>query len=434
MKRNRNWISVVFLCVLAAVIAVDAWANAQDYPKPVGYVNDFANLLSQEEGRKLNAELAAYDSATTIEITVVTVQSLSGMSAEYYSLGLANAWGVGKKEKNNGVVILIAPNDRDGWIQIGRGLERTLSERSVQGIYDREMTPRFKAGKMSEGILAGTHSLMEKLASTSAQTEKTGPESEGISGKYLLFVLSVIVGLIGVIIFFSWLFGRIGTRKENVSRLDACKKKLRQLKDGYSLAKSRLDALKSENPEPVWADLEKKFLALTLWDLEAALRQAQIDCEAGWKMINSASDSLLELQRRLDGYLWLYQRIEAKVAEVEKAKEKAPALLEKMPGMIEAAEKKLGSSASESARARLTEARTKYAQAQAQAKGGTVDWLTVLLLLNAVHSLCEPRSNQSGYSGDHSPSRHHDDATGGGGNYGSFGGGSFGGHGAGGKW
>lgn len=429
MKRNRKWVSIVFLCVLIAVIAVDVWANAQNYPQPVGYVNDFANLLSQEEGRKLNAELAAYDSTTTIEIAVVTVRSLSGMSAEDYSLGLANAWGVGKKEKNNGVVILIAPNERDGFIQIGRGLERTLREWEVQRIYDREMTPRFKAGKMSEGIIAGARSLMEKLTPQPVQAEKATAGSGRAFGKTDFLILVIIVGVIGALIFLGVLCSKVNQKKDNLSGIKECEKRLSALKDGYSSARGQLDALKAENPEAVWGDLDKKFLAISFRKLEVDLRQTRVDAQAGWKMTGPTAQSLWDLQWRLDNHLYLYRTIKDKVAEVEKAKKEAAALLEKLPGLIDEAE---GKFTDPDMKTRLTQARSEYARARTQADGGGVDWLTLLVVLYAVHSLCEPES-VAGRSDDRSAWHSHHDYSGGS-DFGGFGGGSFGGAGGGGKW
>jgi uncharacterized protein len=84
----------------------------QQYPKPSGYVNDFAGLLSHDQGAALNSELAAFEKRTTVEIAVVTVPSLKGHNVEDYTRGLAKEWGVGKAGRNNGVVFLIAPNER----------------------------------------------------------------------------------------------------------------------------------------------------------------------------------------------------------------------------------------------------------------------------------------------------------------------------------
>jgi uncharacterized protein len=97
-------------------------------PEPQGYVNDFANLLSAGVEESLEATLAQYEAETTNELAVVTIKTLGGKSIEEYSISLAEKWGVGQKDKDNGAVILVAETEREIRIEVGYGLEPVLTD------------------------------------------------------------------------------------------------------------------------------------------------------------------------------------------------------------------------------------------------------------------------------------------------------------------
>jgi len=84
-----------------------------EYPSPTGYVNDFAHMLSPGDIARLNSEITAIDKATTVEIAIVTVDSLQGVSVEEYAVKLFEKWGIGKKGTDNGLLILVSKNDRE---------------------------------------------------------------------------------------------------------------------------------------------------------------------------------------------------------------------------------------------------------------------------------------------------------------------------------
>src|SRR5690242_4721647 len=108
--------------------------------KPQGYVNDFAGVLSAQAKEKLTALCAEVDQKATAQIVVVTVSSLEGMPAEQFTHDLFTAWGVGPKQKDRGVMILVAPNDRKYWTEVGYGLEPILPDGKVGG-FGREAVP-----------------------------------------------------------------------------------------------------------------------------------------------------------------------------------------------------------------------------------------------------------------------------------------------------
>ena len=96
---------------------------AQTLPKPTGRVNDFANIISPDVESELDAQLATLENTTSHEVAVVTVESLQGTTVEDYANRLFKEWGIGQAQKDNGVLILVAPNERDVRIEVGYGLE-----------------------------------------------------------------------------------------------------------------------------------------------------------------------------------------------------------------------------------------------------------------------------------------------------------------------
>src|SRR5215469_13168908 len=100
---------------------------AQDYPKPNGFVNDFANQLPLEAVQSLEKKVRDYQRATGNEVGVAIVRSLNGQSIDEYSQGLFRAWGVGRYGENNGVLFVWAPKERQIRIHVGRGLEAVLT-------------------------------------------------------------------------------------------------------------------------------------------------------------------------------------------------------------------------------------------------------------------------------------------------------------------
>ena len=134
------------------------------FPEPVGYVNDFENILTQEEEIELTRIIKEHEAKTTDQISVVTLKSIEPYkNIDDYSLYLANYWGVGQKEKNNGVLIALGKNLRKIRIQNGYGIVERLTDEETKEIIDQEMIPKFKANDYYQGILAGVKAIIEEL-------------------------------------------------------------------------------------------------------------------------------------------------------------------------------------------------------------------------------------------------------------------------------
>ena len=161
-----------FLMVCFVIVAAIAFA-VPNYPKPVGYVNDFANIMSAETKQQTETRLRDYREKTSIEVAVVTVLSLEGETVEDYTLGLAQSWGVGDKKKDNGVVLLVAPNERKMRIEVGYGMESDLTDVQSGRIIRDIIIPYFKESvdlptaaknaKLTKGIMAGIDAILTNL-------------------------------------------------------------------------------------------------------------------------------------------------------------------------------------------------------------------------------------------------------------------------------
>jgi len=128
-----------------------------------GRVTDAANVLSQQQQAALETSLANLERNTQHQLVVVTVHSLNGQDIADYTRNLANSWRIGRREYNDGVVVLVAPNERKVRIAVGYGLERRLPDSVCQQIIDRNMLPHFRRGDLPGGISEGTTALIKLL-------------------------------------------------------------------------------------------------------------------------------------------------------------------------------------------------------------------------------------------------------------------------------
>jgi uncharacterized protein len=146
------------LCLAIALLAAFAFvdlASALAFPPLTGRAVDSANIIPQAVSDRVTAKLASLEAESGIQLVVATVKSLEGDYIEHYANTLFRAWGLGEKQKNNGVLLLVAPNDRKVRIEVGYGLEGTLTDALSKIIITNAMTPRFKAGDYGGGIERG---------------------------------------------------------------------------------------------------------------------------------------------------------------------------------------------------------------------------------------------------------------------------------------
>src|SRR3989344_3822480 len=182
------------LAVFGGVILLAKTSLAAVYPAPTGYVNDFAGVISQEAENSLEERLSSFTASTSNEIAVVTLSSLEGETVEGAAVKLFEEWGIGDKDKDNGVLLLVAINDRQMRIEVGYGLEPVLTDSRAGNIRRDIITPAFKADDYEGGIVAGTEAIIEVVSGDPTlydQKEPSANPAEEAIG--LLFVSLVII-------------------------------------------------------------------------------------------------------------------------------------------------------------------------------------------------------------------------------------------------
>lgn len=155
-------IAAAYACVLAALLLAVLAPLAQAapvFPELTGRIVDNAGLLTAEDRAAIEQELASIEVKSTDQVVVVTVPTLQGYEIEDYGYQLGRKWGIGQKGKDNGVLLLIAPNERKVRIEAGRGLEAHLTDAMSRIIIENAILPKFRRGDVSGGIRDGVRDI-----------------------------------------------------------------------------------------------------------------------------------------------------------------------------------------------------------------------------------------------------------------------------------
>lgn len=159
-------------------------ANALDVPYLTGRVTDNADILSDGMRSSLTRRLKAHEDRTTNQIAILTLPTLEGESIEEFAVKVFEEWKLGQKGKDNGILVLVVPNDRRMRIEVGYGLEGTLTDSMAGGIIRNTMTPRFKREDFDGGTEAGIIDIIHVLEGGKALNfeESESSRSKGSSG------------------------------------------------------------------------------------------------------------------------------------------------------------------------------------------------------------------------------------------------------------
>ena len=159
MQYRKIFIFITCLLLLAS------YSQAQnEFPNYTGYVNDYANILSDETKNKLSNFIGELERKTTAQIAVVTIDTVSSLDIETYAVKLFEKWGIGQKDKDNGTLLLIAVKDREMRIEVGYGLEGAIPDALNKIIIENYITPSFKEGDFNTGVLKGAIGIAKLIA------------------------------------------------------------------------------------------------------------------------------------------------------------------------------------------------------------------------------------------------------------------------------
>lgn len=186
-------IITVFICLVSTVVA-----QIPDRPVPPRLVNDFANILSRDEINHLEDTLVGFANRTSTQIVVVIVPDLEGYDPGDFAFKLGEKWGVGQKDKNNGIVVLVKPKQANSkgqvFIATGYGLEGVLPDAIVNStVVDYEMIPRFKGNDYYGGISSGIKVIMDitggEYTAEQYQQQKGQNNEAGFIPAIVIFIL-----------------------------------------------------------------------------------------------------------------------------------------------------------------------------------------------------------------------------------------------------
>ena len=192
----RQTYSYFTFWLFTCLIFLQTVATAQEFPerpRPARLVNDFAGILSASQRQTLESALVAYDDSTSTQIAVVTVPTLNDYDVADYAVQLGEKWGIGRKQKDNGLLLLVAPNERKVTIQVGYGLEGAIPDATAKTIISQRIIPYFKQNNYPGGIAAGVQGLMQAAAGEfKGEPRKRGDDGGGFP-TFLVIIIIVII-------------------------------------------------------------------------------------------------------------------------------------------------------------------------------------------------------------------------------------------------
>ncbi len=206
----RGWYLAVVLCLMAAVVA-PAFAQ-QDYvavPQLAARVTDLTGTLTADQSSALEAKLAAFEQSKGSQVVVLVVPTTQPEVIEQYSIRVVEQWKLGRGKVDDGVLLLIALNDRKVRIEVGYGLEGALPDATANRIIQQDITPAFKRGDYYNGISTGVDRIMRVIEGEPLPEPEFSPPAADIPGLVHLLPFLFIFALVGGSIF-RRLFGRVG--------------------------------------------------------------------------------------------------------------------------------------------------------------------------------------------------------------------------------
>ncbi|GAA4666095.1 TPM domain-containing protein [Bartonella pachyuromydis] len=214
-----------FLNILYLIIALGNIAYAQSkFPPLTGYVNDVAHLLDNATKHNLIEKLVEFEEKSGDQIVIVTLPTLLGSDIETYSNSLFRRWAIGQKQINNGVLLVIAPNEREMRIEVGYGLEGVLTDALSTVIINTFVLPNFREGNYQKGIIEAVHAIINVITESDSdfsvrirekakiiEAQRKRAEKEEMIASAIIFLIFFIIFVLPV---FAMIFGKkVGPQK-----------------------------------------------------------------------------------------------------------------------------------------------------------------------------------------------------------------------------
>jgi uncharacterized protein len=197
----RLW-GLLAAALLCATL-IDAAVAVPKFPALTGRIVDEAGILSGQDYAALNEELAGIEKASTDQVVVVTLKSLQGYTIEDFGYQLGRAWGIGQKDKNNGILLIVAPNEHKVRIEVGYGLEPIMTDALSKLIIENAILPEFRLGHFAAGINAGLRDIKDVLLGDADAVKERARSAHGPGTPETLQVLLFVFWLC-VAVYILW--------------------------------------------------------------------------------------------------------------------------------------------------------------------------------------------------------------------------------------
>jgi uncharacterized protein len=190
--RLRFFAGIIFVFLAAAL------ASALDVPPLRGRVNDYAGVMSQDQARSLESQLAQFEQETGHQVAVLTVPTLDGEDIEGFSIRVAESWKIGKKGFDNGAILVVAVKDRRLRLEVGYGLEGVLPDAIAKTITSNYIVPRFRSQDYAGGIIAGIDAVLKVIKKEplpESARRKGGDQGPGLNSIAMFVITLAMFGL-----------------------------------------------------------------------------------------------------------------------------------------------------------------------------------------------------------------------------------------------
>lgn len=440
-SRDSGSLRIAIVLAVLVILTTASFSQAAQYPPSRGVVSDYADKLSPTQVAELTSLSQVYERQTSIEITVVVASSLQGQSAQGYATGIGDAWGVGKAGRNNGVVLLWAPNERAYSLRIADGLSQELSDADATDITRNNLLPNFRRGDYYEGLKETVTAVMQRLGNESweerlrLRQEKSQSSPDWLNSA-LIAGLSVALIVVAVV-----MISRRGRRslrlREMAAAPESITRNLHAARENASSIQQLLDDFKTEMPEQ---DVTR--FASKLAEQPARITKIELDATFLDAADLTSYEKLLDLKDRAEEEANLLGNIRSKLDEIRQAKTQSQQLLQRLSSEnFQITTVRDGSKTGE-VNNLLSNGRSLYNQAYQNSSMSILDWIVISNLLNNSHQQVQqalqvsqaapytppPTFGSGSYGSDTSTFGSSGDSGGGGGfSGGSGGGGDFGG-------
>lgn len=204
MAYRAIFAAIAWVCLTFVGVAQAQTPSSLTFPALTGRVVDGAGLLSEANRAAITASLASLEAKTTDQLVVVTLKTLQGITIEDYGYQLGRRWKIGQKDKDSGVLLIVAAAERRVRIEVGYGLEGTLTDAATRLIIENSILPAFKTGDFSGGIRNGTGQIVRILgggAAVPADTARQATTAGSNAPPPVWMIIVLGLGAVGLLIF-----------------------------------------------------------------------------------------------------------------------------------------------------------------------------------------------------------------------------------------